>query len=144
MAKTKAGVKPQFKPSQKASAPQVQKKERQSQVEPALFLSPAYAAFKYSARTLAEDLKPLGLSISMLERGLANYVAKKFTFKVNGTILAQLREYQGRKATWESFRDSFRATEDAATIPSGALEELLNGDYAVEIHDPEEEEEEKN
>jgi hypothetical protein len=92
---------------------------------PALFLSPHYGKFKRSAALIADVLKPLGLSISSLEKGLAQYVSKGYTFEVDRELLTLLQEYQEAKVAWESFRDTFRAQKDAETIPAGALAQLL-------------------
>jgi len=112
-----------------ASKPQQQSsgstKSTGQAVEPALFLSPQYAEFKISARKLSLRLEPLGLSISMLERAVASYLSRKYTFKVDHDLLRALHEYQEAKVGWETFRDVFRASKDATTIPSGGLAKLL-------------------
>jgi hypothetical protein len=109
------------------------------ELNPALYLHPSYGNFKKVAAALAERLKPLGLTISQLEKSVSHYVSHKYTFEVDKSLIRSLDDYQQAKVTWESFRDSFRAQKDAETIPSGALQALL---FRPQDAIPEEEEEE--
>lgn len=95
---------------------------------PSLCLHPSFGEFKRAAEKLSEGLKPLGLSIGALERALAYYMSEKQTFATDKNLLSLLDHYKDAKACWESFRDSFRASQDAQTIPSGALKKLLGTD----------------
>jgi hypothetical protein len=65
-------------------------------------------------------------------------MSQKYDFPVNKELLTKLSNYRERKALWESFRDSFRASKDAETVPTGALEQLLLGGSSSKVERPKE------
>ena len=78
-----------------------------------------------AAKQLSDDLHPLGMSITGLEKSVAHYMSQSYTFAVDKELLTKLEVYTSAKGAWESFRDSFRAKKDAETIPAGSLAKLL-------------------
>jgi len=86
---------------------------------PSLQLSVEYTQFKKAAFQLAEVLRPMGLSISSVQKSIICYKMRGRTFPIDSTLAGYYQAYLERRADWDSFRDSFRASRDAESVETG-------------------------
>jgi hypothetical protein len=100
-------------------------KKKGPDFEPALLISSHYAGFKHAAKKLADLLAPLELSITQVGKAIAAYSEKKFNFDIRRDIVEAYSQYEVVRLNWEHFRDSFRASKDADTVPTGLAAGIL-------------------
>jgi hypothetical protein len=92
-----------------------------------LKLSPKFLEWKRFSNKLSADLKDVSMTISELGKAIADYSAKGATFAFDKELVERYEHFERLRIGWESFRDSFRAEDDAASVPTGIASKLLAG-----------------
>jgi hypothetical protein len=113
------------KAAQKSTPPAKGDAKSGSALDPALYLSVEYGAFRRAISALTVKLEPLGLSISVVGKGIASYKAKTHKFPFDVELVRLYASYEEARLAWESFRDSFRPQTDAGKVPTGLASILL-------------------
>jgi len=125
MSDKKAAGKPSGKPKSGRNAQTKAGKQQGPQIPHCLKLSPQYLGWKSKAKRLAEVLKSFDMSISELGKAIADYSAKGCVFEIERKLVADYSDYEAARTAWETFRDSFRSSLDATSVPSGVAAQLL-------------------
>jgi hypothetical protein len=91
-----------------------------------LKLSPIYLKWKTEANSLGEMLRPYGMSISELGKGIAEYSARNCDFATAKDLLEAYSRFEAAQIAWNNFRDGFRAQMDSTSVPTGLADKLLS------------------
>jgi hypothetical protein len=90
-----------------------------------LKISIQYLAWRQAANALSVKLSPFGMSVSELGKSIADYRARGSSFEFDKVLVAAYADYEATRLAWVTFRDHFRAENDARGVPTGAAADLL-------------------